>query len=573
VVRAYKWRLVRTKVSAHSGNTITIPASDDIELKDGFGYFFVNDLKAIDEEGEWAYDNNTGVVYLYAATDPNTASVSFARYDTLVNITGAGYVTMKHLSLRNAGRLALLVRNTTQAVIDSIEVLDSGGDGVVLNNATYTRFSNNEVRRVNWSGLYSNNNSAYAVIEHNRFQAIGHEAFGKSKTFIGIDCNSPNAEMVYNTVTGTGYAGILSAGVNNLVRRNRIDSVCVILEDNGGIYTNNNINNTTGTIIEENIVTNSIGELLGAPGKCLANGIYLDNLSQGVTVRNNTVGWVKGSGLFIHDTQKDIVLHDNTSFASGERSELVLAGPHVVPEFIIRRNILVTTDTAAAHDVFASETQNYTYAQIGSFDSNYVVNPFRPKVATIYAQEATSRFTVAEWQTAMPQVTATFPSPVSYAPTVDTTGKIRLYYNSTTSAQSWPLPAGLYVDAASQEYCGTVTVAPYRSIVLFLKDSAGCTPPAAMAVMPARKAGTDTAVVVYPNPSASGLFTVYTGVGQPGALRMQVFETGGRLVWENRRPANSNLHEVNLAGKPKGMYLLRLTANGRASRTYKLIVR
>ena len=571
VVRAYKWRLVRTVVSSHSSNTITIPALADIELKDGFGYFFVNDLKAIDQEGEWAYNSATGVLYLYAATNPNTTPISFARYDTLVNITGSGYVTLKHVHLQHAGKLALLVRNADQCVIDSTEITDSGGDGAVFNNADHTSFTHNTVQRVNWSGLFSTNTSAHTLVENNLFQTIGHEAFGKSKSFIGIDCNSPESKIQYNTIRGVGYAGIISAGVNNLVKRNRIDSICTILEDMGGIYTNNNINNTTGTLIEENIVTNSVGEALGAPGKSLANGIYLDNRSQGVIVRKNTVAWVKGSGLFLHDTQKGNELYDNTSFASGQRGELVIASPFIAPDFIMERNILATADTTATHDVLGSETVNYNYAQIGSFDSNYLVNPFNTKVTTILSNAGTQRFTVSEWQAATPTATNNQVSPVNYATNIDTAGKFRLYFNSSTNTQTWPLPTGLYVDAANQEYCGTVTVAPYRSVLLLQKDTADCGSMARMATMPARKTAVDSSVLIYPNPSA-GLFTIQTGAALKGQLQLQVYEMGGKVIYQQRPAAGKIRHQLNLTGYAKGLYLLQITVDGRLSKTYQLMV-
>lgn len=572
VVRAYKWRLVRTRVSTHSGNTLTIPASDNIELKDGFGYFFVNDLKAVDEEGEWAYNSSTGTVYLYTTTDPNTASFSYAKFDTLVNISGANHVTIKHLHLRNAGRLALLVSNASQCMIDSSVITESGGDGVILDNAAYTTFSHNEVRRVNWSGLFSNNNSAYQLIEHNLFHTIGHETYGKSKSFIGIDCNSPNSIVQYNTVTNTGYSGIISAGVNNSIRRNRVDSVCMLLDDNGGIYTNNNINNTTGTVIEENIVTNSIGESAGAPGKSLSNGIYLDNRSQGITVRNNTVAWVNGSGLFIHDTQKDIVIQDNTSFASGERGEMVFASPYVSPDFVIERNILATADTSAAHFVLGSETRFYSYEQIGRFDTNYLVNPYHPKVVDMSSLEGDTSFTIPEWQAAAPRVKGTQGSPVTYSITADSTGKFRLYYNYSNAVQTWALPPGLFVDARNQEYCGEVSVPPYRSVLLFFKDSSGCVP-AVMKLMPQRKAAIDSSVTIYPNPSSSGVFVVRTTKVQKGMLLFQVYEAGGKLVWQSRRTADSSIHQVNLTGKPKGAYLLKMSVNERPAKAWSLIIR
>lgn len=478
VLRSHPFRLIRSTVTTHSGNTITFPDPVDISIKNGFGYFFVNDLKAVDQEGEWAYKPSTGTVYVYAASDPNLSSYSYAREDVVVQADTINQLTIKNLNIRYAGKLALMLNKSTGATIDGVDISDSGGDGIVLGNSSQASIQNSVISDVNWSGIFSQANSDRITISHNNISNIGNAAYGKGKTFAGIDCNSANSTVSYNKVIKTGYSGIISAGVNNLIKRNVIDSVVLLLNDNGGIYTNDNINKTNGTIIEENIITNSIGEYLGAPVASLSSGIYLDNLSEGITVRNNTVAYVNGYGLYGHLLQGGNKFHENTSFQSA-LSEMRLHVPSSVPETDVRGNILVTNDPAVTHNVLLGNCPDYTYAELGLFKDNYVINPFNDKTIRFNYKEGSGspniRYnSVYEWETAAPQISGTVASPLKYPSGTTPSDVIKFYYNPTNTNQNFILPAGSFIDVKNQAYCGTLTLTPYTSAILLKASSVNC---------------------------------------------------------------------------------------------------
>lgn len=478
VLRSHPFRLIRSKVTTHSGNTITFPDPVDLGIKNGFGYFFVNDLKAIDQEGEWAYKPSTGTIYVYATSDPNLDSYAFSREDTVLQADTLNQLVIKNLDIKYAGKLALLLNKTTAAMIDSVDISYSGGDGIVLSNCNQATIRNSSVSDVNWSGIFSQVNSDNISISHNNISNIGNAAYGKGKTFAGIDCNSANSTVSYNQVSKTGYSGIISAGVNNLIKRNVIDSVVLLLNDNGGIYTNDNINKTNGTLIEENIITNSIGEYLGAPVASLSSGIYLDNLSEGITVSNNTVAFVNGYGLYGHLLQGGNKFYDNTSFQSA-LSEMRLHVPASIPQTDVSGNILVTNDPAITHNVLLGNCPDHTYAEIGLFKDNYVINPFNDKTIRFNYKEGSSspniRYnSVYEWETAAAQISGTVASPLKYPLGTTPSEVIKFYYNTASTNQNFTLPAGSFIDVKNQAYCGTLTLAPYSSVILLKASSLSC---------------------------------------------------------------------------------------------------
>lgn len=478
VLRSHPFRLIRTTVTTHSGNTITYPDPLDVAIKNGFGYFFVNDLKAIDQEGEWAYKPLTGTLYVYASSNPNTHNYWFAKEDIVLEADTLNNLTIKNLDIRYAGKLALLLNKTSNAMIDHLDISYSGGDGIVLDNSNQGTIQNSTVMHVNWSGIFSQPNSNNIMISQNDITDIGNAAYGKGKTFAGIDCNSANSTVVSNKISKTGYSGIISAGVNNLIKRNVIDSVMLLLNDNGGIYTNDNINKTAGTLIEENIVTNSIGDYLGAPVASLASGIYLDNLSEGVTVRNNTVAFIKGYGLYAHSTGTGIKFYDNTSFQSA-LSEMRLHVPNEAPGMDIKGNILATNDPAIAHNVLLGNLADYTYAEIGTFEDNYVINPFNDKTIRFNFKQGGSspdiRYNrIYDWEVAAPQISGSVPSPLKYPSGTTPSDVVKFYYNPTATSQSFTLPAGSFIDVKNQSYCGSITLDPYASAVLLKASTVSC---------------------------------------------------------------------------------------------------
>ena len=484
VVRSERFRLNRTTVTSHSGSTLTIPSMATIEnLRDGYGYFFVNDLKAIDTEGEWAYKSGTGKLYLFSGSNPNSKTLYFPRRDTLVYINGAANVSLKNIKITRAGKVGVLLRNSAGSTIDGIEVTSSGGDGIIYNGCAGGLLQNSAISYINNTGVWSNGSSSQLTMTNNIVSDIGDEAFAKSKTFIGIDCNSPNSTVSNNTVSRTGYTGIISAGLNNLVKRNVVDSACLALEDMGGIYTNYNVGANNGMIIEENIVTNSIGEMLGAPGEySKANGIYVDNMSTGVTVRNNTVAFIRGAGLFANANRSGNEFHNNTAYSCGV-NEFSIYKPVDIPQYQISGNILVSNSKLEAHKVVNSDhTEEFTYQEMGSYTANYIISPFTVKPVYVSYKtgngiQTSATYSPYEWETASPEISGTTPAPIAYSTDSTASNVIKFYYNKTSSAQTVYLPVGRFINAQNEAFCSTTVLQPFTSLILFKAGNGSCVSP------------------------------------------------------------------------------------------------
>lgn len=376
VIRASRFRLVRTNVQNVSGATVKFDQNKDItRLINGYGYFFVNHYQFLSNEHEWAYDSQNGILFIYSNDNPNKHQFTYTTDSNPILIYSSNNISLEDIEIQLPGKLGLKITNSNNINIKNVLINNSGGDGVLINKSDRVTLEDLSINYTNGSGIVvtkSNNNVSIAKCN---LSNIGNSSFAKGKTFIGIDCSAPNSRLFQNTVIKSGYSGILSAGQNNLIKRNIIDSACLFLDDNGAIYTNNNIANTAGTIIEKNFISNTIGELMGAPAsKSYANGIYLDNGSHDVLVRSNSVSFVNGSGIFLNRITSNIRISDNILFNNkthqvsinnySEKTNILTIDNYIVNTTNLNPHIEIKGEQSLTNNILTIERNNV----IGSKD-------------------------------------------------------------------------------------------------------------------------------------------------------------------------------------------------------------
>lgn len=482
VVRTQQYRLVKVKVLTQSGGTVTwAPNADISTLINKFGYFFTNDKDAIDQNGEWAYDA-AGVLHIRATSNPGT-TVSYSKTDTVVVLQNAHNVVIDGIDIKQANKTLVSITGSNNTIVRNCNITESGGGGVYYNNAPGATLEYNAIKNVSWNGVSSLVNSNTMIIKNNNFRNMGDEAYGKQKTFYGIYCESDYSQITNNTIKKAGLAGIITAGMGSTIKRNVVDSVLLFGMDMGAIYTNYNINNNEGTIIEENIVTNGFGEYNGAPVSTdLAQGIYLDNFSTDVIVRNNTAAYFKGACYYINASRTGNTVTGNTAF---NKTGLAFwqHNPNVAPELALNNNIFVTSNKSQSKTLAFFNTGSYTIDQLGVTNTNYFVNPFNPRVINLrYLEGSLNKeavITAYEFESFFEDHYGNFGSPIKYDTTAVANDVIKFYYNTSNVPKSYTLPAGNFIDAKNEPYCGTLNLDPYTSVILFRVNTSSCATPSA----------------------------------------------------------------------------------------------
>src|SRR5207248_11013830 len=93
VVRTSHFTIERAGITDISGKTISYSPLFDRELHKSYGYFVQNDIKTLDQFGEWYYNSDTKKIDVYfGSSDPNSNTVQVSSRHILLTIQHSNIV-------------------------------------------------------------------------------------------------------------------------------------------------------------------------------------------------------------------------------------------------------------------------------------------------------------------------------------------------------------------------------------------------------------------------------------------------------------------------------------------------
>lgn len=476
VVKVYEYRFSRTKVLSQLNQVLTLQSGLEIptSLKNNSGYFFVNHLNALDQEGEWIYNQNEKKIYVYSTTDPNMKSYFYTFYDNVVSVS-APNVQIENLSIEMGHKTNIKLLNADNFVINNINVLKAGGEGVSISNTIGGEISNSYFYENNVRAIYALNGCSDLKILGNRFEHIGMDAaYGKEKGLFAIYNESDRLQIYLNRFEDIGGGAIVTGGKSQLIRRNYVNHALMLLDDMGAIYTNNNLGGLTteGSIIEENIVLNCPGEpFSNATNHSWAHGIYLDNHSSNVTVRNNTSANIGTSCYFMHRPTNNIEFTGNLGYNGNVDDMIVQISSEEAKSYRInfKNNILISDIDNPNHSYYRYTSAFLDFDNSGTYENNFFVNTHNiDRLAIRYFNgdvDATRAFTVHDFDASRPN--AANNSPIMYKIQGDQSKDIFFRYNDSETDKVIQLePNTIYLDAKGNPYENTVTIPPFSAVAL-----------------------------------------------------------------------------------------------------------
>ena len=426
--RKNDWTLDRASISNHVGDVLTYSNLGSSQAPTaGFGYFIMNDLRTLTTYGEWYHKPATKKFYMYfGAVDPSTKVVQVANISDLITNTGSyDYITIDNLNLTGAINNGVnLTSGNDFCTIQNCDVSFIGNYGIYIGSGTNRLVNNNTIRDCNSHGVYDNYGSN-ATITNNIITDIaripGQSYYTNGNN--GIYSPGNGCIISYNTIKRTGYNGICIKYTGAAtVSYNYIDSVCLVLNDGGGIYMPGP--NASTRLVDHNIITNVIGNGAGAIRQTsLSEGIYLDESSSNVVVTNNSVANSGNTGIKLHKAHDDLIT-DNTTFNCAVGLGILnTSGAPINWNHSIKRNIFLAK-TSAQYAVNFGSVNDISY--LGVLDSNYYARPADDtKSFAITINDSWSTNTLASWQTITGQDAHSKKSPVK----ITSYNDIRFEYN------------------------------------------------------------------------------------------------------------------------------------------------
>jgi hypothetical protein len=308
VVARTEWRCSRGPISAVSGTNVTmspdywtkVKSSPSTWTRFATPAWIENAYELIDQPGEWYFNKATKTIYYKPRTGENmsTATVMFPFLVALIKGTDLTNVQFKGITFSygtwarpnysngfacHQGDVALndvqLASNLnftscSNLLFDGNTFEHLGATALHLNtgcknnnivNNTFTDISGSGITLGNTglknavdSQLVKNN-----LINDNLIDKVAVEYEGSLGIFAVY---TENTTIKHNEIRNIPYSGIsvgwgwsntTTAGRNNEIAYNRIDSCMISLKDGGGIYT---ISNQPGTKIHHNYITNQFND-------------------------------------------------------------------------------------------------------------------------------------------------------------------------------------------------------------------------------------------------------------------------------------------------------------------------
>jgi uncharacterized repeat protein (TIGR02059 family) len=477
VIRKINWVLDRNTITSHSGHTLSFDERPGTWVSGSYGYFLQNDVKCLDDLGDWCFRGGKLSMY-FGANNPETYQINATTTDNLLVISGRNYITVRDLIFQGANYDAVKVENSSNhATIKNCDIHFNGHEAisVSVNSNNFTADSN-DINHSGHSAIVLYHEPTNCIITNNTIQNTA-AILGTNYTWggVGIDITGSGHLIQYNRIINTAYDGMNVQGGNTKIDKNLIDTFCMHWDDGGGVYC---AGIWPGIEITNNIILNGIGnnQSTSVYNQLQAEGIYLDQPSTNILLDGNTIANCVHDGIKLHEAQYNTITN-NTSYNNNYQLEFTGSGEQ--PDYPINFNIInnniffARTSDQFVLSYLTSSGNADEGVHPGTSNNNYFARPIDDpgnKSFSLY-QEGTDTwpgtpYSLASWRSISGQDANSKQSPI----TVSNVSKIRLEYNDTKSDKVVVLGAG-YMDVKGIKYPGVITLAPFTSSVLMVDPS------------------------------------------------------------------------------------------------------
>lgn len=358
----------------------------------GYGYFFMNDPRTLDQAGEWYFDSTKSKLQMYfGSANPSAFNIQVSAVDTLFNIGVRTSIRVSNISFNGGNTSGIYALNAANITVDYCDLNNIGGRGIQFSNIPNVLIDNVTVNNVLSSSIqvYCKNQPNVTIrnctVKNNGlFAGMGSYFDGCDYKGMYADASS-NLLIEYNVVDSIGLAGIQFQGNDVVVRNNRISNFCNTLEDQGGVYTYvSGTDANPGAYYTNRLVTgNIVSKGIGAPQGTTSTtgdfaGIYLDGRTMNVTVTGNTV-FDCNNNAFQSNNPKNINVYNNTFYNNLRDVTFTRWAWGSISNLNIKRNISFSMNSTQRNMVYTNAALNTPVPttipddlkKLGSMDSNY----------------------------------------------------------------------------------------------------------------------------------------------------------------------------------------------------------
>lgn len=315
-VRTLLWILDTATITAFDASTglVTLDRNLSTAIREGAGYILEGKRWMLDAPNEWFFDTTTKELLVWAPNSTNPASGSFGleavTRDLGVHLGWVKGVKVERVRVEQQAQDGIQLMDSPGSSIRDVVVSHAYQMGISIGNSAQTTVKDSVVIGAGRRAIVSRDSNEVKITGN---QVTDTGGFGRSD-------DSESAISVYgdNTlVSGNYIARSASVGIyfqnapGVVVENNTIYQSCLRLGDCAGIHTwtaSSGVAPVTTYVpkaqVRNNVIVGAYSNLEGCETACKnqSTGIYLDEMSAGITVSGNQISAVE-LGMAIHNGQ------------------------------------------------------------------------------------------------------------------------------------------------------------------------------------------------------------------------------------------------------------------------------
>ena len=316
--------------------TITFTSDIPFTLRDGATFRLLGNSAWADQPGEFAYRASDGRLVINVGTGAGAGAgfdgtgVEVSRLGTAVRLNGAAGVTIQGLTFTNTttdGYALDVVGGDVNRIVGNSFV--NVGTGIHLTQGSDRNLvSGNYLDHLGINGMLLDGQSNGNLVTGNQIQHIG-EIRKYAGGIMGAGIN--DTEISHNDIDHSSRYGIsiknwnaATISLNNSILYNRIRHTGEETADSGGIEMLGRSGLDTGSVVKGNWIEHVGGIATTGTGAWLRDykgyGIYLDDLTSGVTVQDNFLKDTSWANVMIHGGRNNTVTNNIGILASNDES-------------------------------------------------------------------------------------------------------------------------------------------------------------------------------------------------------------------------------------------------------------
>lgn len=400
-IRKNGWKIDRCVITNHSGGTFTYRTlmrangagtGGSSNAKLGHGYFIQDDIRTLDQFGEWYYDTTARMMNMhFGTTVPSSYSVQVSVIDTLFNANTRSYISISNINFEGANLSGVYAYFGDYLTVKNCDFINIGSRAIHFYGAGHVTLDGLNIFNCLSTSVQVIASSASDAIVRNCVIRNNGQIAGMGSFFDDSDHKAmyvsvgTNATIEDNIVDSTGASGIQFNGSNIMVQRNFVNYFCNITHDNGGIYTFASGTDAapgatyTNRIVRNNVIGNGISAPAGTnSGSPFCAGIYLDGRSMNVLVQDNTIFNSSKNGVHCNNPAS-VTIRGNTFFNNLQDISFMRWGWGSISNLNIKKNISFPFTTTQRNIYYVNAGLNTPVAttlqaniqSLGSIDSNY----------------------------------------------------------------------------------------------------------------------------------------------------------------------------------------------------------